>query len=49
MIERMRSQSNNFAGYRFMVPTRVSIFRDPGKEFEVDLIGADLDQLAKER
>jgi hydrophobic/amphiphilic exporter-1 (mainly G- bacteria), HAE1 family len=47
MIERMRAASNNFAGYRFMVPTRLSIFRDPGKEFEVDIVGADLDELSQ--
>jgi hydrophobic/amphiphilic exporter-1 (mainly G- bacteria), HAE1 family len=45
IIERMRAQSNNFAGYRFLVPTRLSIFRDPGKEFEIDIIGPDLNQL----
>lgn len=47
MIERMRGASNNFAGYRFMVPGRLSIFRDPGKEFEVDIVGADLQQLGQ--
>jgi hydrophobic/amphiphilic exporter-1 (mainly G- bacteria), HAE1 family len=47
MIERMRKASNNFAGYRFMVPNRISIFRDPGKEFEVDIVGADLNQLGE--
>jgi hydrophobic/amphiphilic exporter-1 (mainly G- bacteria), HAE1 family len=45
MVERMRGQSSNFAGYRFMVPSRISIFRDPGKEFEIDIVGADLRQL----
>jgi hydrophobic/amphiphilic exporter-1 (mainly G- bacteria), HAE1 family len=45
MIERMRAVSNNFAGYRFMVPNRISIFRDPGKEFEVDIVGTDLNRL----
>jgi hydrophobic/amphiphilic exporter-1 (mainly G- bacteria), HAE1 family len=45
MVERMRKQSNNFAGYRFMVPSRISIFRDPGKEFEIDIVGDDLQQL----
>jgi hydrophobic/amphiphilic exporter-1 (mainly G- bacteria), HAE1 family len=47
MIERMRAQSNNFAGYRFIVPTRLSIFRDPGKEFEIDIVGPDLNQLSQ--
>ncbi|MBD2346383.1 efflux RND transporter permease subunit [Anabaena subtropica] len=46
MVDRLRAQSNNFAGYRFIVPTRISIFRDPGKEFEIDIIGDDLDQLS---
>ncbi len=47
MVERMRGQSGNFAGYRFLVPTRSSIFRDPGKEFEIDLVGPDLNQLSQ--
>jgi hydrophobic/amphiphilic exporter-1 (mainly G- bacteria), HAE1 family len=45
MIDRMRAASNNFAGYRFMNPSRSSIFRDPGKEFEIDIVGGDLQQL----
>jgi len=44
IIERMRAMSNNFAGYRFMVPSRISIFRDPGKEFEIDIVGANLEK-----
>ncbi|MBW4550619.1 MAG: efflux RND transporter permease subunit [Aphanocapsa sp. GSE-SYN-MK-11-07L] len=47
IIERMRAQSSNFPGYRFMVPNRLSIFRDPGKEFEIDIVGPDLDELGK--
>jgi hydrophobic/amphiphilic exporter-1 (mainly G- bacteria), HAE1 family len=47
MINRMRSRSNDFAGYRFMVPSRLSIFRDPGKEFEIDIVGEDLTQLSQ--
>lgn len=47
MIDRMRSVSSQFAGYRFLVPARASIFRDPGKEFEVDIIGTDLEQLSQ--
>jgi len=31
----------------FHVPNRRSIFNDPGKEFEVQLIGPDLNQLAE--
>jgi len=45
LVNRLREASSNFPGYRFMVPIRVSIFRDPGKEFEVQLIGSDLDRL----
>ncbi|MGB7440802.1 MAG: efflux RND transporter permease subunit [Coleofasciculaceae cyanobacterium] len=45
MVNRMREVSGNYPGYRFMVPIRASIFSDPGKEFEVQLIGQDLDQL----
>jgi len=30
-----------------MFPIRSSIFNDPGKEFEVQLIGPDLNQLAE--
>jgi HAE1 family hydrophobic/amphiphilic exporter-1 len=46
MVDRLRAQSSDFAGYRFMVPTRIPIFRDPGKEFEVDIVGSDLTQLS---
>ena len=45
LVNRLREASSNFPGYRFLVPIRVSIFRDPGKEFEVQLIGSDLDRL----
>ncbi|MGL4623069.1 MAG: efflux RND transporter permease subunit, partial [Chroococcidiopsis sp.] len=47
MVTRMRQQSNNFPGYRFMIPTRLSIFQDPGKEFEIQIVGADLQQLSQ--
>jgi HAE1 family hydrophobic/amphiphilic exporter-1 len=47
MVERLRAQSNQFAGYRFVVATRPSIFRDPGKEFEVDIVANDLDRLSE--
>ena len=47
MVDRMRSVSQQFAGYRFLVPSRSPIFRDPGKEFEVDIIGTDLEQLSQ--
>lgn len=45
LVEKLRSKGNDFPGYRFLVPIRVSIFRNPGKEFEVRIIGEDLDQL----
>ena len=45
MVDRLRAKASDFAGYRFVIPTRLSIFRDPGKEFEVDIVGADLEQL----
>jgi multidrug efflux pump subunit AcrB len=47
MVDRMRQVSNNFPGYRLMFPTRFSIFQDPGKEFEIQIIGADLEQLSQ--
>jgi HAE1 family hydrophobic/amphiphilic exporter-1 len=46
MVERMRAQSGNFPGFRTLFPTRFSIFQDPGKQFEIDIIGADLDELS---
>jgi HAE1 family hydrophobic/amphiphilic exporter-1 len=47
LIQRLRRKSNDFPGYRFLVPIRISIFRDPGKEFEVQIIGENLDELNK--
>ncbi|MEM7727561.1 MAG: efflux RND transporter permease subunit, partial [Cyanobacteria bacterium P01_A01_bin.45] len=47
LVDRFRSVSGNFSGYRFLVPRRVSIFRDPGKEFEVNIVGQELEQLNK--
>ncbi|MGV2829226.1 efflux RND transporter permease subunit [Myxosarcina sp. GI1(2024)] len=45
IVNRLREASANFPGFRFMVPTRRSIFQDPGKEFEVQIIGEDLAEL----
>jgi len=45
MVERLTGKSFGYPGYRFMFPPG-SIFNDPGKEFEVQLIGPDLNQLA---
>lgn len=46
MVDRMRAVSGNFPGYRFLFPGRPSIFQDPGKEFEIDLSGEDLNELS---
>lgn len=46
-VQRALAQSANFAGYRFLFPTRNSIFQDPGKEFRVDIVGPDLNELSQ--
>jgi HAE1 family hydrophobic/amphiphilic exporter-1 len=45
LVSQLRSVSGDYPGYRFLVPRRASIFRYPGKEFEIQLVGQDLDQL----
>ncbi|MDJ0900124.1 MAG: efflux RND transporter permease subunit [Xenococcus sp. MO_188.B8] len=45
IVNRLRQAGANFPGYRFLVPRRISIFRDPGKEFEVQVIGENLEEL----
>ncbi|MEM6519773.1 MAG: efflux RND transporter permease subunit [Cyanobacteria bacterium P01_C01_bin.70] len=45
IVDQMRAAGSNYPGYRFLVPRRATIFRDPGKEFEVQIIGDDLAQL----
>ena len=45
IVDRLRQQSQNYPGYRYLVPKRASIFHDPGKEFEVEIIGENLDKL----
>ncbi|NJO47001.1 MAG: efflux RND transporter permease subunit [Oscillatoriales cyanobacterium RM2_1_1] len=45
LVDKLRSASGNFPGYRFLIPRRASIFRYPGKEFEIQLVGQDLNQL----
>ena len=45
LVNRLRSAETNFPGYRFLVPVRSSIFENPGKEFEVQIIGEDLEEL----
>lgn len=46
-VRRMLAQSGNFPGYRFMFPARASIFQDPGKEFQINIVGADLNELSQ--
>ncbi|MEM8676946.1 MAG: efflux RND transporter permease subunit [Cyanobacteria bacterium P01_G01_bin.67] len=45
MVNRLREAGANYPGFRFLVPRRVSIFQDPGKEFEVHIIGENLEEL----
>ena len=45
MVEKMQAVSGNFAGYRVLTPRKRPIFQNPGKEFEIQLIGEDLEQL----
>lgn len=45
MVNRLRAKSFAYPGYRFMFPTRVSIFNDPGKEFELQIVGPDLNKV----
>ena len=45
LVGKLIPPSFGFPGYRFMFPIRISIFQDPGKEFEVRMTGPDLDKL----
>ncbi|MBW4572927.1 MAG: efflux RND transporter permease subunit [Tolypothrix carrinoi HA7290-LM1] len=45
MVQRLTLQSFGYPGYKFMFPIRFPIFNDPGKSFEVQIIGPDLQQL----
>jgi HAE1 family hydrophobic/amphiphilic exporter-1 len=45
MQQRLTAQSFGYPGYKFMFPIRFPIFNDPGKSFEVQIIGPDLNQL----
>ncbi|AFY77729.1 cation/multidrug efflux pump [Pleurocapsa sp. PCC 7327] len=47
LVDRMRSQNTNFPGYRTLFPTRFSIFQDPGKQFEIQIVGEDLERLSQ--
>lgn len=45
VVGKLIPPSFSFPGYRFMFPIRLSIFQDPGKEFEVRMSGPDLGEL----
>ena len=45
MEKRLTGKSFGYPGYKFMFPIRFPIFNDPGKSFEVQIIGPDLDRL----
>lgn len=45
LVGKLIPPSFGFPGYRFMFPIRISIFQDPGKEFEVRMTGPDLNKL----
>jgi hydrophobic/amphiphilic exporter-1 (mainly G- bacteria), HAE1 family len=36
---------STFPGFRFVIPIRIPIFNDPGKQIEVRIVGPDLDKL----
>ncbi|MFH2007624.1 MAG: efflux RND transporter permease subunit [bacterium] len=46
MLDRIQGHVGSIAGFRFLFPIKASIFRIPGKQFEVELRGADLKLLA---
>jgi hydrophobic/amphiphilic exporter-1 (mainly G- bacteria), HAE1 family len=45
MEQRLTGKSFGYPGYKFMFPIRFPIFNDPGKSFEVQIIGPDLTRL----
>ncbi len=47
VVGKLIPPSFGFPGYRFMFPIRISIFQDPGKEFEVRMTGSSLEELAE--
>ncbi|MBD2353139.1 efflux RND transporter permease subunit [Tolypothrix sp. FACHB-123] len=47
MVQRLTAKSFGYPGYKFMFPIRFPIFNDPGKSFEVQIIGPDLQQLTQ--
>ncbi len=46
VLSRLIPAGFQFPGFRFMFPIRIPIFNDPGKEFEVRIVGPDLQELA---
>jgi HAE1 family hydrophobic/amphiphilic exporter-1 len=45
MVNRLMAVSADFPGFRFLFPLRIPIFRNPGKSYEVRVIGEDLVEL----
>ena len=45
ILRKLRFKAFSMPGFRFMFPIRTSIFRSPGKQFEVELTGPDLKRL----
>ncbi|ELR98845.1 efflux RND transporter permease subunit [Gloeocapsa sp. PCC 73106] len=45
MVNRLLAVSGDFPGFRFVFPTRASIFSNPGKSYEVNVVGSDLGEL----
>lgn len=45
--QRLYGPAATLAGFRFVVPVRSSLFEDPGKQFEVELSGPDLQGLER--
>lgn len=45
--QRLYGPASSLPGFRFVVPVRSSLFQDPGKQFEVDVSGPDLEGLER--
>ncbi|MBM4367178.1 MAG: efflux RND transporter permease subunit [Deltaproteobacteria bacterium] len=43
----LRGRTARIPGFRFLFPRRASIFNDPGRQFEVRVVGPDLGELVK--
>ncbi|TDJ77987.1 MAG: efflux RND transporter permease subunit [Planctomycetota bacterium] len=43
--QRLFGPASNLPGFQFFVPSRSSLFQDPGKQFEVELSGPDFESL----